>query len=335
MNQTKAPLSQLLEADADGRVDIGSCRSLRVTCISEIGWRDNQQLLADIEAGGGAEADQWYTPWDADNGAGSASLIEIVLHDGRLFRILLDTGWDPDYMARRFAATGVDELLRQGQIDLLLLSHEHLDHLWGLEAVLSLNAEIPIVLPGSFGAEGEAFLDGAEFAVAGARNRIPHRGPRIQHRGDAVYQLADGVAAVNFDFPNMFGVESEQSLYVNIAGHGIVCITGCCHQTITRFADFARARLRGGDKLYGLYGGLHIAPLGPLSAKGEEMVRNMGSYGFEKIACNHCTGAAAVEKMIELGYPVVGGSAQDGSTSPLYVGNGDQVEFGAQWPGAA
>jgi hypothetical protein len=36
---------------------------------------------------------------------------------------------------------------------------------------------------------------------------------------------------------------------------------------------------------------------------------------------------AAVQKMIELGYPVVQGSGRYGSTSNLYVGNGDEVIF--------
>ena len=54
----------------------------------------------------------------------------------------------------------------------------------------------------------------------------------------------------------------------------------------------------------------------------------MGKYNFKKVACNHCTGAAAVQKMIELGYPVVRGTKRFGTKSDLYVGNGDVVEFG-------
>ncbi|MBW2443360.1 MAG: hypothetical protein JRH12_23010 [Deltaproteobacteria bacterium] len=45
-------------------------------------------------------------------------------------------------------------------------------------------------------------------------------------------------------------------------------------------------------------------------------------------ACNHCTGLPAVEKMLELGIPVVQGSVKHGSKSKLYVGNGDEVVFG-------
>jgi 7,8-dihydropterin-6-yl-methyl-4-(beta-D-ribofuranosyl)aminobenzene 5'-phosphate synthase len=65
-----------------------------------------------------------------------------------------------------------------------------------------------------------------------------------------------------------------------------------------------------------------------MKPKQEEMVKKMAKYNFKKIACNHCTGEAAVKKMIELGYPVVKGTASFGSVSDLYVGNGDEVFFG-------
>jgi len=54
----------------------------------------------------------------------------------------------------------------------------------------------------------------------------------------------------------------------------------------------------------------------------------MGAYGFTRIAANHCTGLPAVQKMVELGYPVIKGTGSKGSQSDLYIGNGDSVVFG-------
>ena len=79
--------------------------------------------------------------------------------------------------------------------------------------------------------------------------------------------------------------------------------------------------------MYGVYGGLHIAPFGPLKEKQAQIVKDMAKYDFKMVACNHCTGLPAVEKMVELGYPVVEGSGRYGSKSKLYIGNGDEVLF--------
>ena len=58
------------------------------------------------------------------------------------------------------------------------------------------------------------------------------------------------------------------------------------------------------------------------------VVELIGGYGIAKVACNHCTGRTAVEKMLELGLPVVRGTARHGSQTNLFVGNGDVLELG-------
>ena len=133
--------------------------------------------------------------------------------------------------------------------------------------------------------------------------------------------IAPGVAAVLFDLPIILQTEGEQSLYANVEGKGLVAITGCGHQTLARIVDFALENLTAAVKLHGLYGGLHLAPFGPLAPVQEAVIRDMGRYGFERIACNHCTGLPAVELMISLGYPVVKGSGSQGSMSNLRGGS--------------
>jgi 7,8-dihydropterin-6-yl-methyl-4-(beta-D-ribofuranosyl)aminobenzene 5'-phosphate synthase len=51
-------------------------------------------------------------------------------------------------------------------------------------------------------------------------------------------------------------------------------------------------------------------------------------YGITKVACNHCTGRTAVEKMLQQGLPVVRGTAQHGSQTDLFLGNGDVLQLG-------
>jgi len=313
--------------DPDEKIDIGLCKKLTITSISEVGWWDNQQLLSDAKAGG-SNATQWEIYFDRDNSAGSSSLIEMEDLEGKYHKFLLDTGWNVSYMDKRFQKMGVDRMLRNGEIEFLYISHEHLDHLWGLEATLKYKPDIKIIVPSTFKREAYHLMRGTDFMFPGVRNEIHHEGELKQLKPGGIHELLDGYASVTFDVPIGLGIRGEQSLYFNVKDKGIVCVTGCCHQTITAFAEYAQKYLLGGENLYGLYGGLHSAPFGILTPDKEKMIIDMEKFGFQKIAANHCTGLAAVKKMIELGYPVVRGTGQFGSKSDLYVGNGDSVTFG-------
>lgn len=108
---------------------------------------------------------------------------------------------------------------------------------------------------------------------------------------------------------------------------GIVTVTGCCHMGILNLMKFAVENLVDGDRLYGLYGGLHIAPFEQWDPKLDDLVAGLAQLGLKMVAANHCTGLVTIEKMRLLGIPVVQGSAKYGSKSPLYVGNGDEVVF--------
>ncbi|MBW2005604.1 MAG: MBL fold metallo-hydrolase [Deltaproteobacteria bacterium] len=317
-----------LEALASGKYDIGQCKSVKITCVSELGWYSNEILLKQIMATPKKiHTNQWIIPWDPRNAAGSSSLIDVELLDGTHHKFLLDTGWNRYYMDQAFKREGVDKMLKNGEIEFLIISHEHLDHYWGLETTLKYNPKIKIIIPSTFYPEGMYYLHGATFDECNTANRIAHQGELVKLRPGEINKLYPGVAAVNFDLPIIVRVRGEESLYFNVKDKGMVCVTGCCHQNTITFGDFAVNNIEGGDNMYGIYGGLHIAPFGPMNPKREFIVKEMGKFNFKKVACNHCTGAAAVQKMIDLGYPVVRGTARFGSQSDLYIGNGDVVEF--------
>ena len=92
--------------------------------------------------------------------------------------------------------------------------------------------------------------------------------------------------------------------------------------------DYARRTFQGGERIHAIYGGLHISPLEDWDEACEQVVNALCGYGIAKVACNHRTGRTAVEKMLELGLPVVRGTARHGSQTNLFVGNGDVLEFG-------
>jgi 7,8-dihydropterin-6-yl-methyl-4-(beta-D-ribofuranosyl)aminobenzene 5'-phosphate synthase len=290
-----------LEALASGKYDIGQCKSVRVKCISELGWFDTKKLGGQMMAAGGPKTSQWIIPWDPKNAAGSCSLVDMESLDGRHHKFLLDAGWNHDYMDECFKREGIDKMLKSGEIEFVFISHEHLDHLWGLQTVLKYNPKIKIFIPETFYPEGMHLIKGAEFITPGASNRIPHQGKLVQLKVGHINKLYEGCAGVAFDLPIVIRVRGEQSLFFNVKDKGLVCVTGCCHQSILTLA---------------------------LKEKAEKTVRGMAKYNFKKVACNHCTGLPAVKKMIELGYPVVQGTGSNGSKSNLYVGNGDEVTFG-------
>lgn len=315
-----------LEALASGKYDIGQCKSLKITAVSELGWYDDKLILKQLKAHG-LKNSQWTGSWDPRNAAGSCSLIDVELLDGSHHKFLLDTGWHRWYMDQAFKREGVDKMLRNGEIEFLIISHEHLDHLFALETTLKYNPQIKMIIPATFYPEGMHFLNGATFNKCNAVNRIAHQGELVKLKLGTINKLYPGVAAVNFDCRPIIRVRGEESLYFNVKDKGMVCVTGCCHQNTITFANFARDKIKGGDNMYGLYGGLHIAPFGPINEDREFIIKEMGKYNFKKIACNHCTGLVAVKRMIELGYPVLRGTARYGSRSELFVGNGDSVEF--------
>ena len=317
-----------MESTTTNKYDIGQCKSVRIKCVSELGWFDSERVLGQMMEAGGPETSQWDIPWDTRNAAGCCSLIDMESTDGSRHKFLMDTGWNNQYMDEAFKREGIDKMLTNGEIEFLIITHEHLDHYWGLETTLRYDPEIRIIIPDTFSSEGMEFLKGAEFIASNVRNEIPHGGDLVKTKPGTVNKLFEGCACVAFDLPILIRVRGEQSLFFNVRDKGIVCVTGCCHQNILTLADFAWENFVGGDHIYGVYGGLHIAPFGPMNSESEHIVRKMEKYNFRKIACNHCTGLAAVEKMVGLGYPVVRGTGRFGSKSELYIGNGDEVVFG-------
>ena len=303
---------------------IGALRHLRILCISEIGWLDTPTLLADIAAAGGITANQYQVPWPpfaqlhADNAAGSSALIEAQTQDGKVHRVLFDTGWNPAWMQRRFAEEGVDRLLAQGAIDCLVISHEHFDHFWGIGVTLGHCPSLPIYIPAGFHPEGLALI-----------KQYGHTGPLITVPPQEPLVLFPGCALVQFPMQTLLQVAGENVLYFAIEDKGLTMVTGCGHGGVLNLLDYARRAFVGGERIHAVYGGLHIAPFDDWTAEKDQVIAALADYGVAHFGCNHCTGALAVEKMIAAGLPVVRGSARHGSKTDLFLGNGDVLELSA------
>jgi 7,8-dihydropterin-6-yl-methyl-4-(beta-D-ribofuranosyl)aminobenzene 5'-phosphate synthase len=299
-----------------GKVDIGRVRSLSVKCLSEVAWHDNARMRQDVKESGGLQVDQFDVKWTPENAAGVSALIETVDGGGRSRKVLMDVGWDVTYMDGVFRREGIDGMLSRGEIDFLYITHEHVDHFWGLPAALKYRPDVKLLIPTGFSERSRELL-----SKSGHAGRVVELGPEAPH------VLFPGCASVTFDIPIFLKTHGEQSLYFHVEGQGMVAVTGCCHPGVIGLLEYAEEEFEGFTEFHGVYGGLHIAPFEEWGPAQEELLDKLQSYRLQQLACNHCTGILTVQKMLERGMPVVRGTGSRGSKSEYYVGNGDTVVF--------
>jgi 7,8-dihydropterin-6-yl-methyl-4-(beta-D-ribofuranosyl)aminobenzene 5'-phosphate synthase len=155
------------------------------------------------------------------------------------------------------------------EIDMIVLSHRHPDHLggqnWWTEKTFSLDGvsqpalgDLPIYIP------EEMTYPGSSLTLS--------KSPA---------QLAEGVATTGIityaqPFPIWLALPKgdEQALAVNVAGQGIVLITGCGHMGLE--ALLARAENAFGVPVVGVVGGLHYGNTDvPALQPGMDLVRDL------------------------------------------------------------
>src|SRR5512147_10430 len=145
----EVPMSKLL---------LGAAKSLTVRCLSEVSWHDNARMRMDVRDAGGLSADQFDVKWTPGNAAGVSALLSIADAEGRPRTILMDVGWDVEYMDGVFRREGVDRLLAEGKIDFVYITHEHVDHFWGMPAVTKYRPDVKVVIPVGFSARSKELL---------------------------------------------------------------------------------------------------------------------------------------------------------------------------------
>ncbi len=178
--------------------------------------------------------------------------------------ILFDAGPDPEVLRRNSEALGVD----LSSIDLVLLSHEHIDHTGGMPYVIGQKPEVKVYVPRGF---KESLI-----------RRMNELGARvIVVEGPAV--LSDGVMTTG----PMRGPPSEQGLLVK-GPCGWILLTGCAHPGIEEVME--RAKNLTGD-LLAVIGGFHL-----IGADAERLVRvekTIEEVGVREVYPIHCSGDEA------------------------------------------
>lgn len=318
--------------------NIGECKSVKITCVSETSWFDSPRMLKDIQDAGGVMVCHYDIPWTQDNIGGYIALIEVEQLDGTKHTIQMDTGWEQSWTDYVMQKSGLDKLLQDKKVDVLVMTHEHEDHYWGLKCTLKRYQNIPMIIPNTFYPEGKALLKGKyKNDKSKVYNDIPYTGELTEVSADKLVKLYPGVAIKMFDIPILLRVRGEQCLFFNIKDKGMVSVTGCCHMGLLTMLNWAARNIEGYQP-YGCYGGLHIAAFENWDPKFDDIINGAKRIGLKKIGCNHCTGWIWAQKAKEMGLPIVLGTQKyreykklpttgPGAKENVYLRNGDEIVF--------
>ncbi len=257
---------------------------------------------------------QWISrdgdPRQIRGGLGLSFLVTVE-SDNHRESILYDTGPSPDLLRHNLSCLDID--LRE--VGTVVMSHGHWDHFGGLPLVLQ-----------SIGESGpEIHAHPRMFYRRSVRTKSHRRilpdvmqpeeieqmgGRPVMSRGHRV--VAGGMALVSGEIPRETDYErgfrgqealiegewrddsvviDDQCLVINVAGLGLVVVSGCSHAGIVNMLRYAQ-KLTGVDRVYGVFGGLHLG-----SASEEVIrrtVRDLTEMGPQILGVGHCTGWRAL-----------------------------------------
>jgi len=154
-----------------------------------------------------------------------------------------------------------------GEVDIVVLSHIHGDHVGGLSGFLEENSAVTVYLPQSF---SQSFKD--EVKSLGAKVEEVYEARELFSGVYTTGELGNGI--------------KEQSLIVT-TGKGQVIITGCAHPGVANIIRVAKDVVPD-DRVYLVIGGFHLA--GASSAQIESVIQEFSQLSVENVAPCHCSG---------------------------------------------
>ncbi len=199
-----------------------------------------------------------------DSGWGFSCLIET---EGRL--LLFDTGESSEALLANMERAKV----RPRQLDAVVLSHEHWDHIDGLERLLYVRPNLEVVL-------GKGFSE--EF-----KQEVQIWGGRVREVGPDVTPLFPGIFSTG-DMPSLNDRPSEQGVFFALSG-GWMTVVGCSHPGIV--AMLSRVRSLAERPIELLLGGFHLKDMSEEEIRGT--ADQLAELEIRRLAPTHCTGEAA------------------------------------------
>jgi 7,8-dihydropterin-6-yl-methyl-4-(beta-D-ribofuranosyl)aminobenzene 5'-phosphate synthase len=243
------------------------------------------------------------------------SALLTVTKAGREHRFLFDAGTSPDGVAENMRRLDIDP----GSIEAIVCSHGHFDHTGGIEGLIRVlgRTNLPVLIHPHFWRRRRVVLPGREpmEIPTTSRRALAEAGFDVIEEQQPSF-LFDRSVLVTGEVPRTTGYEpgfppqqawigggwqpdplvlDDQALILNVAGQGLVVITGCGHAGVINIARYAQ-RLTGGQPLYALLGGFHLnGPLfEPLIPR---VLDELAAMNPGVLAPAHCTGWRAQHAM--------------------------------------
>ncbi|MGB5746876.1 MAG: MBL fold metallo-hydrolase [Desulfobacterales bacterium] len=179
--------------------------------------------------------------------------------------ILFDTGGDSAVLLKNMQQLGMDPK----EIDIVVLSHFHGDHVGGLNGFLQKNVNVTVYLPATFPPEFKESMKRAGI------NTVEVNEPA---------RICKGVYSTGV----LGSMIKEQALMIS-TGRGLIVITGCAHPGIVHILQAAKEIIE--DKILLVMGGFHLGAMDKAQLK--EIIGNFRKLGVERAGPCHCSGDLA------------------------------------------
>jgi len=189
--------------------------------------------------------------------------------------ILFDTGGDSAMLLRNMRTLGLDPR----DVDVVVISHVHGDHVGGLAGFLEENHAVTVYLPQSFpgsikdGTKGA----GAELVEVSSQEVGP---VEICEHAYSTGELGDWI--------------KEQALVIETA-RGLVVVTGCAHPGILNIVE--RAKEITGREVLVAIGGFHLFKDSDASVR--RVVSHLQELDVRWAAPCHCSGDSAIQRFAD------------------------------------
>ena len=245
---------------------------------------------------------------------GFSALVRI--HKGDRERTLLfDTGASPRGMIENMRRLG----LSPGDVEMIVLSHGHWDHVTGLEGLASAlgKAALPVMIHPEFWSRRRIRFPGLDPAELPATSR-----PALEGIGFEIIEerqpsfLLDGSSLVTGEVDRTSEFETgfqgheawrgsgwradplildDQALVVRLRDRGLVILSGCGHAGIVNTVRYAQ-KLTAEPKIAAIIGGFHLS--GPMFERIiAPTVEALGALSPALLVPAHCTGWKAVHQL--------------------------------------